>query len=145
MNLIEFECLPEHLTLGTRDLADFEKYTAPDDTGFAFDPADVARIAELYKLPFDVRCQLFGWPSTIQNRMPEIVAMEWFNSTAPPDAQVGYDVLAPEDYERWQLLLQLSSFDELTWGDEGNVYFWMREDFFAQGRFNEAWLQLQCY
>ena len=46
----------------------------------------------------------------------------------------------------WRLLFQLDS-DEgagLMWGDVGRLYFWMREQDLSDGRFDRAWMQLQC-
>lgn len=47
----------------------------------------------------------------------------------------------------WRLLLQLDSEfvpDEVTWGDGGRVYFWLRENDLAAGRADAAWGILQC-
>ena len=46
----------------------------------------------------------------------------------------------------WILLLQLDSDDgaEIMWGDLGMLYFWIRRQDLATGRFDRAWLALQC-
>ena len=47
----------------------------------------------------------------------------------------------------WRLLLQLDSDDDLgvMWGDGGILYFWIREQEAQGGRFDNAWVVLQCF
>jgi len=47
----------------------------------------------------------------------------------------------------WRLLLQMDSDNDLgvMWGDGGIIYFWIRESDARAGRFDQAWLILQCY
>jgi uncharacterized protein YwqG len=46
----------------------------------------------------------------------------------------------------WRLLLQVDTDDDLgsDWGDTGRVYFWIREQDLAAGRFERAWHVMQC-
>jgi uncharacterized protein YwqG len=46
----------------------------------------------------------------------------------------------------WRLVLQIDS-DERTgmaWGDDGRIYYWMRQSDIEARRWSEAWLCLQC-
>lgn len=47
----------------------------------------------------------------------------------------------------WRLLLQVDSDDEagMIWGDDGRLYFWVREDEARRGDFTGVWMVLQCY
>jgi uncharacterized protein YwqG len=47
----------------------------------------------------------------------------------------------------WKLLLQVDSDDDLKvmWGDGGVLYFWIREGDARAGRFENAWVVLQCF
>lgn len=56
------------------------------------------------------------------------------------------EALAPGAFD-WQLLLQLDSDDiaDMTWGDDGMLYFWMRRQDLKQLKFEKAWMDLQCY
>lgn len=48
--------------------------------------------------------------------------------------------------EDWQLLLQLDTDDRagMLWGDLGTLYFWIKKQDLAEGRFDQAWMVLQC-
>lgn len=101
----------------------------------------------------DERSKLLGWADTIQGSMPrecELVSRGYYLGS-------GWDDIKPQDRQEaeqwgsrdWLLLLQLDSvFDtddfELTFGDGGRIYFYIRREDLAAGNFDNVWLILQC-
>ncbi len=94
--------------------------------------------------------QIAGWPSPIQGDDMEVEAqmasssVDWGDeaSAASPEAAR----LEPGAKE-WRLLLQLDSDEhmDVMWGDAGMIYFWVREQEAAAGRFDNTWVILQCH
>jgi uncharacterized protein YwqG len=52
-----------------------------------------------------------------------------------------------EGRDDWTLLLQIDSDNscEMSWGDDGTLYFWVKKDDLAAKRFDDVWMILQCY
>jgi uncharacterized protein YwqG len=94
--------------------------------------------------------QVGGFPNPIQSDEMELECQL---------ASHGIDVGGPSGYENrevarlqggaadWRLLLQFDSDDDLNvmWGDAGILYFWIREADARAGRFENAWVVLQCH
>lgn len=66
-----------------------------------------------------------------------------FANEDPSDAELKE---LSEGAKDWRLLLQFDSDDDLKvmWGDAGIIYFWIREQDARAGRFERAWVVLQC-
>jgi len=86
------------------------------------------------------RTWLLGWPEEIQGDVhAELV---FYGSrpgeSGPPDPGLPTD---------WRLLLQVDSMQapQWMWGDAGMLYFMIRTEDLAARRFEEVWLDLQCY
>lgn len=49
--------------------------------------------------------------------------------------------------KQWRLLLQVPSDESLgmSWGDDGTIYFWIREADLAKRDFSRVWVILQCF
>jgi len=49
--------------------------------------------------------------------------------------------------EEWILLLQVDSDDAtgMSWGDSGRLYFWIRHDDMKRRKFENSWMDFQCY
>ncbi len=94
------------------------------------------------------RSQMFGYPMQIQNDMRPECAMvtggiyvggiePWEDpATEPLRAQAA----------NWQLLLQIDSDDvpNMSWGDDGMLYFWIPQQALAAHDFEQTWMILQC-
>jgi uncharacterized protein YwqG len=90
-----------------------------------------------------------GWPTPVQGDMQTecaLVAAGHYcgNSKAyqDPALQAVRDTAG-----EWLLLLQLGSDEKMgmSWGDNGQLYLWIRRDDLRARRFDKAWLVLQCH
>ena len=94
--------------------------------------------------PPEVR--LGGWPMLIQNDIQSEaqLASNGVDTLSGPDHARGEALLA--EAWRWRLLLEIGSVDAagMMWGDVGSLYFQMRDDDLAAGRWDRAWMALQC-
>jgi len=93
--------------------------------------------------------QIGGFPNPIQNDTMELECQLVSNGLYCGDLSGYEDARAAELAKgagEWRLLLQLDSEDEIgeMWGDCGFIYFWIRESDARAGRFDKAWLVLQC-
>ncbi|MBN2176040.1 MAG: DUF1963 domain-containing protein [Demequinaceae bacterium] len=96
------------------------------------------------------RSLLGGHPDLIQGDMAlecEIVA----HAGVPAGDAQAYRDPRLEEWKagagEWVHLLQVASEEDagLMWGDSGCLYFWMCRDDIEAGRFDRAWMILQCY
>ncbi len=92
--------------------------------------------------------QILGHPQPLQDEMQlECQLVSHGISTGSPagfeDPRVAE--LAPGAAE-WRLLLQVDSDDKpgWMWGDEGKLYFWIREQDLRNRFFDNVWMILQC-
>lgn len=97
----------------------------------------------------DYRHQLGGYAAPVQNPEMELECqlVSQGISTGSPEAFDSEEAEeAAEKCDDWLLLLQLNSDDEtgMGWGDSGLIYFFIRKQDLAKGRFDKTWLLLQC-
>ena len=91
---------------------------------------------------------LFGYSSNVQGDM-QLEAQLVTNGLYCGDA-TGYEDPRAEELRAgasdWILLLQLDSDRDadLMWGDAGYLYYWIRAEDLAAGRFDRVWMSLQC-
>jgi uncharacterized protein YwqG len=85
--------------------------------------------------------RLLGHPDAIQGDMTRRITY----ALAEADLEHPTDALEDEA-RKWRLLLQIDSEDQanMMWGDLGRLYVFLREEDLASGRFERAFLQLQC-
>lgn len=99
--------------------------------------------------------KLLGWPDTIQGSMPiecDLASQGyWMGGGGGPGIPIPEEAFTQAQesaMERWVLLLQLGyvSFEDfnLMFGDMGRIYFYIQKEDLAAGRFDRAWLILQC-
>lgn len=88
------------------------------------------------------RHQLLGYPYTLQDDMREQCQFITHNVTDGSDPRA--DELAKGNKD-WHLLLQLDSDDQpgMRWGNEGMLYYWIKESDLAAQRFNQTWMIMQ--
>lgn len=97
--------------------------------------------------------KLLGWANPIQGNMTmqcELIKRGYYlggswDHVTPQDRQESIDHSGKE----WLLLFQLSSLgtdsNELCFGDEGSIYFYIHKDDLAKRNFDNVWLIMQCY
>lgn len=102
----------------------------------------------------DVIHKLLGWADPIQGNMTqecELVSRGYYmgggsDNVKPRDRQEAIDFSTRD----WLLLFQLDSIDfdkdnfELSFGDCGRIYYYIKRDDLKNRRFDKAWLVLQC-
>ena len=100
----------------------------------------------------DTSSKLLGWADIIQDNMTmecELVSRGYYLGK-------GWDEVTPRDRQEaeqsslkdWLLLFQLDSvFEgdfELMFGDCGRIYYYIKKEDLAAGRFDKVWLIMQC-
>ncbi len=92
---------------------------------------------------------LFGYPEQIQTDMQlecSLVSGGLYLGDATGCQDPKSSILELEA-PSWQLLLQIASEQEarMMWGDEGCIYFWIKESDLTSRAFDKAWAVLQCW
>jgi uncharacterized protein YwqG len=110
------------------------------------------RYADLSDAVFrtEPRHQIAGFPSPIQGDGMELESQLASHGVYCGDERFNTDSRVPSltpDAVTWRLLLQFDSEDDLDvmWGDAGIIYYWVEADAARVGRFENAWLILQCH
>lgn len=94
--------------------------------------------------------QVAGYPAAIQSSEMALECQLASNGVYLGD---GYGYASPKGkaleagVKDWRLLFQIDSDDDanMTWGDLGRLYFWVREEEARRGDFANVWMILQCY
>jgi len=96
----------------------------------------------------DKRHQLLGTAMVLQGEMQSECELKSKGQPYPEDDE-DEDGLPPRvpGEEDWTLLFQVDSDKslEVSWGDVGFLYFWIRRQDLAARQFENCWIQLQCY
>jgi uncharacterized protein YwqG len=96
------------------------------------------------------RHQVGGYPAPIQGDGMELECQLASNGVYCGDETGFKDARAQSlaaGAAQWKLLLQMDSDEDLDvmWGDAGTIYYWVQADAARDGRFDNAWLILQCH
>jgi uncharacterized protein YwqG len=118
----------------------------------ALSSAETDRYFALAEDVFDgqPRHQVAGLPTPVQGDGMEMECQLASNGLYCGDESGFADPQAPAlapGAAAWRLLLQIDSDDDVgvMWGDAGVIYYWVEADAARAGRFDNAWLILQCY
>lgn len=126
----------------------------PDEEGLGGGKALGERAAEAYSelalaLAPEPDHRVGGHPAWIQSDDREYAAVAAIGGSmaTPEQAQASRARLAPGAAAEWNLLWQFDSDDEagFMWGDVGRLYLLARDADVRAGRFDRAWLIMQCY
>lgn len=113
----------------------------PDGVSDAYEQLDASDTTPLHRA--------FGWPDPVQEAMPLECQL----------ASNGIYVGSPEGYRDprvadlragaadWLLLWQIDTDEDAgwMWGDLGTIYYWIRREDLATGRFDRVWMIFQCH
>lgn len=151
--------LPEEARFPMRNIQVTPALSFPDWDDFLIQYPDVsddeaffaARQALGVPVPDD-GSKLLGWPDLLQNSMAaecELVSQGVNMGGDIMDIpRTVYKKAAQTGLDRWQLLLQLESKEdmdpELSFGDSGRLYFFLPREDLAARRFDRVWTVLQC-
>lgn len=112
--------------------------------------AEYERYLDLHdELGLDVDHKLLGHSNNIQKGM-ELQCELVNNGIDCGSIEAYHDPRLAELATRrfdWRLLFQISSYDEddMQWGDDGSLYFWIRAEDLAAKSFDRAWSILQSF
>src|SRR5262245_21650854 len=101
---------------------------------------------------FEPHHQLLGHPKEIQGEMQtecQFASNGYYCGGASRFQNPPLELL--NGTKDWRLLFQLDTDDDIQsgkpgimWGDCGRLYFWIRHQDLAMGRFEDTWMVLQC-
>ncbi len=106
-----------------------------------------------------------GYPDPVQNdpkMTAHLIALDLYDTCTKLDPQIKDRIEAFHEMNRraveiqrregagamdWELLLQVDSEQsaDILWGDAGMLYFLIRKDDLRQRRFDQTWMQFDCY
>ncbi|MBU2669152.1 DUF1963 domain-containing protein [Actinoplanes bogorensis] len=89
--------------------------------------------------------RVFGWPELSQGPMQRDCQLVTggFDLFEPIDEADPRVLELEQGAEDWRLLWQIDSTDDWMWGDMGKLYFWIRRQDLAAGRFDRVWALIQ--
>jgi uncharacterized protein YwqG len=143
--------LPQHY-MSFQKISTYPSGERPEVAALGLNDSESDALIDLGSSEYgDLPChQVGGFPSLVQGDDMELECQLASNGVycGEPAAYSNPETARlREGAEDWKLLLQVDSDDDLKvmWGDGGVLYFWIREQDARAGRFDNAWVVLQCY
>lgn len=138
--------------MSPRRIASYPSYERPEMSALNLTDAQSDAAIEISDAAYGATPyhQIGGYPHAVQADAMELECQLASAGLYVGDPS-GYEDVRAKALESgatdWRLLLQMDSDDDLgvMWGDAGIIYFWIREDDARAGRFDQAWLILQCH
>lgn len=133
------------------DTDEFEECLCEELCEFDYDSDDLVSFLDDNELYAWENSKLLGNPFIIQNSMEEEceTVTRGYGCGGSEDAKMISKEERADIEEKsadWILLFQMSGInDKLSFGDDGNIYFWIRKQDLANKDFSKVWLILQCY
>ena len=96
------------------------------------------------------RChRIGGWPTPIQGDMQticEVVSQGYYTGDSSGYKKAKEDG-AHKNANQWVLLAQIGTDEkaDILWGDNGQIYIWIKREDLRSRHFDKARIQLQCY
>jgi uncharacterized protein YwqG len=91
--------------------------------------------------------RILGYPDIIQDNM-EVECETAINKIFYSDqVERNEPKTLKSNAKEWRLLFQIDTNEtsEMTWGDCGRLYFWIKKDDLLNKNFEKSWFGLQCY
>jgi uncharacterized protein YwqG len=141
-------CLPR-TNLSFRRIRSFPSTERPQVEALGLNHGEIDRLYTLEAEEFGAgpRHQLGGYPLPIQSDEMEVEAQLGSHGIYGRDHKDERVAELERGTSEWRLLFQVDSDQkvDVMWGDAGMLYFWVREADAREGRFDGAWVVLQCY
>lgn len=98
--------------------------------------------------PYETINKVLGYSDNIQGEMEldtELITNGLYTAYSADYNSPGAKFLAPNAND-WQLLIQIDSNEqnEMSWGDSGRLYFWIKKQDLLQKKFDNCWCWMQC-
>ncbi|HEY7126585.1 MAG TPA: YwqG family protein [Ktedonobacterales bacterium] len=114
--------------------------------------SEVDRYLEVFCKVNALGHQLLGHPMQIQGEMQMTCELGMRAATFEERGTLYDDPATKTQAMQWRLLLQVDSMDNspqngdqgTSWGEVGQIYYWIRQEDLKARDFSQVWLQLQC-
>ncbi len=151
------EALPQWSRFHARTVTYEPAITLPEYDALAIaalglSQGEVDRYLEVFCKVNNLGHQLLGHPMQIQGEMQTSCELGMRGLAYADWGTLYHDPATKTQAMQWRLLLQVDSMDNFaqngdlgtSWGDAGQIYYWIRQTDLKAQDFSRVWLQLQC-